>query len=146
MWRFWSRSSLGSRSRLPSDTATRWFGPAAPGTGSPRWTDCDKRLRAHNLSDGLYQLARWPSSTPPSHGRHSFLELVAAVEKLAADLQHREPQPVGKKTPRSFLFDLLVQIRNKTVHGAYDSRFYADHVGLIEPPVMWVLRETPLWD
>jgi tRNA A-37 threonylcarbamoyl transferase component Bud32 len=47
--------------------------------------------------------------------------------------------------PRAVM-DLLLQGRNKTVHGAYESSFYEDHVDVVETAVRWLLGNTPLWD
>ena len=78
--------------------------------------------------------------------RSAFRPIAEDLSDLAARLQHRKAEAITKQSTRSVLFDLLVQIRNNTVHGAYESRFYADHVGVVESAVQWLLRETPLWE
>lgn len=120
-------------------------------SGAGEWLDavrdCATRLRRFELSGDLYRLVTWPISKPElKEEREVFAAVAHACSDLAAALQHGEVRGASTRWPRSAVFNLLVEIRNKTVHGAYESRFYSDHVSVIEPAVWWIIRETPLWD
>jgi tRNA A-37 threonylcarbamoyl transferase component Bud32 len=105
-----------------------------------------ERLTPASLSPTVLEIARWPLSAPalPEERQH-FARAADPLAALAAGLQHNEAPSVARKPSRALLFDLLVQVRNKTVHGAYDARFYEDHVDVVTSAVEWLLRESPLW-
>ncbi len=137
--------------RFEESIAQRHSYSLARASGGGEWLaaleDSESRLREYELPPNLHRVVRRPARTPASDEEKGiFLPIAGALADLAARLQHREPEPIGKRSPRSTLFNLLVQVRNKTVHGAYDSRFYADHVGVVDSAVRWLLRETPLWE
>lgn len=109
--------------------------------------DCEMRLRDRGLPPDLGRVLRWPVSQLDSRDQRStFIPVAAPLSELAAGLQREKAQPVGRRPTPKFLFELLLQVRNKTVHGAYEARFYADHVDVVSDAVRWLLRETPLWD
>lgn len=120
-------------------------------SGGGDWFDalreCHERLSRNELPAGNFRIVVWPVSTPTSEDERRAFALVAQpLAELVSRLQHTQAQPITKKTPRLELFGLLLQVRNKTVHGAYDSRFYADHVRVVDSAVSWLLSSTPLWD
>jgi hypothetical protein len=109
--------------------------------------DCEGRLRDRGLPPDLDRVVRWPVSqldSPPQ--RNAFIQIAAPLSELTAGLRREKAQSVVKGPTPRLLFELLIQIRNKTVHGAYEARFYADQVDVVSDAVQWLLRETPLWD
>jgi hypothetical protein len=109
--------------------------------------DCVKRLHKFSLSSDLHRLLRWSTSAPDSDDeRRSFIAVGEELADLASRLQHGEAAAIGKQTNRVALFELLVQVRNKTVHGAYDSHFYAQQVAVLDRAIRWLLDSTPLWE
>jgi hypothetical protein len=78
-------------------------------------------LRQFELRPDLKQVVNWPLSTPESaEDREVFFPIVQALADLTAALQLTKTKPIPKRPPRRMLFGLLVEIRNKTVHGAYE--------------------------
>ncbi len=121
----------------------------ASGTGD--WLEAVREsvamLRPHELRPDLKCVVNWAASAPESkEERGDFLPIAQALADLTYALQHQRTKRIPKQPPRGMLFTLLVEVRNKTVHGAYESRFYADHVSVIDSAVRWLLRESPLWE
>jgi hypothetical protein len=109
--------------------------------------DSSKRLREFKLDSELTRVGQWlmsPSENEPE--RSAFTTIFEELDALAAGLQLRGPRRSKKTPPRGALLDLVLQVRNKTVHGAYESSFYEDHVETVESAVRRLFSNTPLWE
>ena len=109
--------------------------------------DCSKRLRAFELEPELTRVGKWLRSPPEDEPeKRAFASIFEELDALAARLQLRAPRRTKKTPSRDALLELVLQVRNKTVHGAYESSFYEDHVEVVESAVRWLFANTPLWE
>jgi tRNA A-37 threonylcarbamoyl transferase component Bud32 len=139
--------SLVGRFNRPVELRHAFSLVRASGTGD--WlaslADCEKRLRETELTPGIHRVAHWLAQAEQTS--EELQGCAQALSDLAAQLGHQTPKNIKwKNFARATVFDLLVQIRNKTVHGAYDGEFYEDHVKVVDPAVRCLLAELPLWE
>ena len=142
--------ALSALARYELAVAERHWFTLARAAGGGDWLaalqDGARRLSDTEAPDTVRLVAEWPISKLGEEEFTRFKQIAEPLAHLAAGLLHSEVPPVRRKMPLGSLFELLLQVRNKTVHGAYDSPFYADQVKVVNDAVDWIFTESPLWN
>ncbi len=136
--------------RFEEATAQRHTYSLARSSGAGDWlsamSDCMNALHGIGLPEPLEAVVKWPvvrpDATPVADG---FTQAAEQLAELAARLRLEEPRRMKRIPVPRAVMEWLLQVRNKTVHGAYESSFYEDHVEVVEAAVWWLLENTPLW-
>lgn len=114
-------------------------------SGVGAWTTALRRITDYmGKADSEWFAAAWLRRPVLAQGRES---------SIASDLAELNSKLIGSPKARPLrtisplaVMDFLVEIRNKTVHGAYGSRFYEAYVAPIDDAVGWIASSSPLWE
>jgi hypothetical protein len=136
---------------LEASTAQRHAYTLVRASGAGDWlsalSDCMTAFRLVAFPEPVHAVVKWPAVRPDAaEDGEGFAQMAERLAELAARLRLEEPKRMKRTPVPRTIMEWLLQVRNKTTHGAYDSSFYQDHVDVVEAAVWWLLANTPLWD
>lgn len=125
--------------KFEESTAQRHAYTLARSSGAGDWlsamSDSMAALQMVGLAEPLEAVVKWPAVRPDSTLDEYGFARTQDLADLAARLRLEKPKRMKRIPVPRAVMDLLLQVRNKTVHGAYESSFYEDHVDVVETAV-----------